>query len=1441
MSKPAGTELSLTIDTALNKPAMPMSEYLLQNRERLFNDVNPEMERPLYNQNMDIFWPAFADYAIAHPMNLGPLFLFYAQTMGRDILELFSITRTQTNHVIQAIMSVDKIMVPVSTRKTPPQIISTKVTNVGTYLQLRAQGFSVDYYHMKTPEGRANWDAHMNQLFYNFIATIKLSSISTIENTPSFYRHPSQLYAWSKRAPISPTEVYEFDQVGFCPLSKQTLGFESLAMQVNAIMGREGESFSRLVLSRDDEFLIRSNDAGRLFVPFAGPSAIANRQAGGPAPGKVNSKGSSLMGIEFIVIPLLDSSLHNNSDNKIFRSNIQTGSKWSFWDETADVPASEFVSCMRDTHVASWKTNEMDVYRLDSAFAKCPQFYQIRGHWSRNSTDPITRFRDEYNGSVLSITERDSDTRLGGRINRKWLHLLAVRSRIEFARAKTIQESNEEELDVLLCYNHTIQPFDPNVTKASTSTAANTFASAKALRQRGGAVGRVTGNVSDVVTKWTPVNMIMEISEKLTATGHLRLCYATMANAIFKNVSNAEMRAFCEGMKWIDECSKLPVNEHSIVSLLDTFGLPRAVTNIAPLYNRSTVSTYASGSGNTMLVPNRFGGLNLGDLSAIKPLSGASKYKNSSTMYLPGFANISGIYTLNEALGKSASFSSYFSAFLKPMLEKFIVVFEKIHRNILDCVYCNVAVDPRLIPMVHDSPDMSDMMRSRIVTWYNVFTTYAAPLCIESSTPTTREEIIKNALALSLGSTPLNFGTLKQADTETLIRGKKLTGGLNDTDVNAHMRNAGMSTNITVPDFVVSISVYKMFFAKNSLKNFKTDTQLENALYDFDAIKLAPGAASIKYVFQHFSTFLLISNIVCSGAPNEEALVVFKNVAKQTDVKKNTILVLPLTSSFNNYGTRVDVVFGSLDVIDPFDFIMSEGDRKEGAIQTGGSGSYNVPFLPLHHVFLQTYYVEALNVTSAAQESGFNVDDMWLNFGTFMTSNSIKFGPDTNMAGHKVGVTVSDTLLGAGPYIDPMLPNQSRLINVRNETLHKMLSRSNDISRSWVKSLANVDTHFFQYTNMFPAAQDSVTYESYLANRFYEDNLYTESSFDKLKAAFPRYPDAFLHNVVYPLSGNPMAIKNNDGQLSTTKVADVPDSQMRYMATHSYSIREAIGARLVLFQEPCAQMACIWREKNIRIPFDVTVLRPREHLTTRAMGAVSDGYIGSLYLSDIVTLLDFSANIKQYQFQMEMREGTLINEPRKFYVIPHVCGGRLIGGKGNDWYFNAFELPSHEAYMDSHTMQSFRAGAETGESMGNNSNFAVLQGYNHAFKRKELSVYTDITGHSDYRDFVGRLESCKEFNSDQDTPMMEGLFFHNMVMDWGRGRDSGTDVPTDHQSYREVSNTRMMNFHCLQTTQYVYSRLNGYATVPSAHLFGEQLPGLREKESGNARIGYVDS
>jgi len=497
--------------------------------------------------------------------------------------------------------------------------------------------------------------------------------------------------------------------------------------------------------------------------------------------------------------------------------------------------------------------------------------------------------------------------------------------------------------------------------------------------------------------------------------------------------------------------------------------------------------------------------------------------------------------------------------------------------------------------------------------------------------------------------------------------------------------------------------------------------------------------------------------------------------------------------------------------------------------------------MPLHHVFMQTYYVENLQIDAAGQESNFKDEDsMWLNFGTFMTSNAITTGPDTNMAGHGTGVTVSDTLMGAGPYIDPMLPSQSRLVNVRRETLHKILKRSTDISRSWVASIGNADTHFFQYTNMYPAAAQSLNYESYLANKFYEDNLYKESAFEKLKAAFPNLPEAFLHNVIYPLSGNPAAIKNASGQIMTNMASDVPDSQIRYMATHSYAPKEAIAARLVLFQEPCAQMACVWREKNIRIPFDVTVLRPREELETHAMGAVSDGYIGSTYISDMLTLLDFSANTKHYHFQAEMQEGSLITEIEKFYMIPHVRGGRLIGGKGNDWYYNKFPLPSHEAFMDSVKMNEFREGSNSGESMGNNSNFAVLQGYNHAFNRKELSVYTDICEYSDVGDFVGRLNACREFDSDQPEPMMEGLFFHNMVMDWERLKFSRPNIPYEHQSFRNVADTRRINFHCLQTTQRVYCKTLGYCDIKSAHLFGEQTAGLRARESGNARVGYVD-
>ena len=130
-----------------------------------------------------------------------------------------------------------------------------------------------------------------------------------------------------------------------------------------------------------------------------------------------------------------------------------------------------------------------------------------------------------------------------------------------------------------------------------------------------------------------------------------------------------------------------------------------------------------------MTVPNRYGGppLKISNLTDARPW---------------GMGTISGFYTVLDAVNTKAD---AFAAADVAVIRNFVRVFEDIYDNVEHLTHLHPCLSPLLVPLYHNSAEMTDRMRSMIVMWYTLVHKFLPPWPINGAAEITQ-------LAFSSGS-----------------------------------------------------------------------------------------------------------------------------------------------------------------------------------------------------------------------------------------------------------------------------------------------------------------------------------------------------------------------------------------------------------------------------------------------------------------------------------------------------------------------------------------------------------------------------------------------------------------------------------------------------------------------------------------------------------------
>lgn len=675
--------------------------------KELATGENPELGKKIWNENQQIFYLQFLDSIVRGEIRLEDEVRMWLKDDATWVSKLFPETKSESTQVMMHRIVINRELVRIGVYNTPARVVGSTTESITFNTSFRQQAFESDYYALKQAGGMEIFNRMMAQLYSNLKASETYATISTLSDFVSQYSRPEQRYPFESRPPADPYAVMRLEQKNLASLNKEGLGLEMLSTKANEILSREFEKLVAWIVSPDDlDFLHSSDNAKNVFTFISGDQALANRS---------KTKEPMRSEIAFHVIPMLAENIHNGSSEYLNTHIISNGSLAIFLNDHTESPAEKYLSSMTDVYMISAPTDAYDRYRFIDCLTKDFRFQAIDRCSSLLYPDRSTRYTGFPTGSQASLSRMDYISRnaaLPGHINRNLINHFLENPRGIFERHRTAATpENHATLDVLVRYDPTIM--NNEITRETTG-----------------------GNTL------YPLTFMGEVAEQRARLPHMRFCYKTLAHRIFHGIDNEAYGVFQRGLTWASRMSKgfakigeafkdaqiadLAANAPAVVYTADTRAARKELRR-----NAEIIAERA-----TMLKPNKWGGM-LSEMNA------------GATAQVPyGYGNISGMYTILDAIQRG--FGNKFDAETQELVPKFIPIYERVVNNMMNCLPEHICLSPSMVPYIHDSDEMSDIMRVRIVAWYTVFSNFVPPSYFFTGSGTTstrapRNPVVKNS------------------------------------------------------------------------------------------------------------------------------------------------------------------------------------------------------------------------------------------------------------------------------------------------------------------------------------------------------------------------------------------------------------------------------------------------------------------------------------------------------------------------------------------------------------------------------------------------------------------------------------------------------------------------------------------------------------------------
>lgn len=352
--------LSISQDMAVVERGPKITDFLLA------QNAGQEIEH--FQQDKNIQWASFLDYSQQHPESLSGYLVAFMQTQDAPIFEVFPIRLSKEARFQWTEIRSKTLMPDAGVRKVPHRQISFQTATKSASAVYTGEGFSVDYTHLRSPEGMGFFNLNVSRITSDIWSMIIHSAMHECHSTPSEYVHPDQLYPHDQ-VPTRVAELFAYERPNFGMLNKKTQAIQNLIALGNRIFERNGTKAARILMSVDCANFITTRDDTQKWYDMSGNQALANRSAG--------SAIASVHNVRVIPVHMLEPKLHSDYTDNVLRTEVVTGSMATFIEPSQNVLAKDHLSTDRNLKMASWTSDRVEEYDFRDFLHHCPEFYPL--------------------------------------------------------------------------------------------------------------------------------------------------------------------------------------------------------------------------------------------------------------------------------------------------------------------------------------------------------------------------------------------------------------------------------------------------------------------------------------------------------------------------------------------------------------------------------------------------------------------------------------------------------------------------------------------------------------------------------------------------------------------------------------------------------------------------------------------------------------------------------------------------------------------------------------------------------------------------------------------------------------------------------------------------------------------------------------------------------
>lgn len=451
---------------------------------------NPETDgQKLQKEKLDIYWPQFADWAFANPIEIQKAATQHLSDYANQrsfLNRLYKYVQTDEDRYFWDSIEVKIQAPPIGTMKVQgPAIGSTSehFMTRATWTQLACQ---VDYYAYKKPLGKEIFDIQMNTIASGMWAFLTQRAVEALTGTPQSARRPTQLYP-NRTIPTTVEEVMRREQQTFGAMNKGVGAWWSSVRDANTILTAKGADLrvTDVLMGRADIYYLGKCNELNVRVDYGGNGVITTRD-------DINLPGS-IGGVNVLTVPFIDTRLHNEYDETALMRVVTLGSAAPFDDTTfRTVDPKDYLSHYRDIDYCSVRTNTFDRYPYIEFLEALPRFH----HLNHPDAALAGYVNYEHMGRFLKEASRQAGADV-------------------FTRVGTRRRGNELDLDPL--------------------------ARAVDARHAAAAAGATAARAPDA---WYPVVLIGELAESSARSEYLERVYASFDHALHGDLTDREREAW---------------------------------------------------------------------------------------------------------------------------------------------------------------------------------------------------------------------------------------------------------------------------------------------------------------------------------------------------------------------------------------------------------------------------------------------------------------------------------------------------------------------------------------------------------------------------------------------------------------------------------------------------------------------------------------------------------------------------------------------------------------------------------------------------------------------------------------------------------------------------------------------------------------------------------